>query len=256
MYRINQAFLAARTPVPRLEQGRLPCAISTFDVLARRTVTHASGDTHALVAASCAVPGVMQPVLLGGRTHVDGGVGDLLGLASCAHDERVLSVDLHTVGLLRARATHVALLGTRPGAGGALWRLPGMRNGGGGGGGWGWRRGGKDAGGGGGIIEDAVPGGAEAAVPSSSSQALRPQQPPALLRGCARLQLHGLPFVGPSNMHVRGGDAMAAGRDAMRAALATRAHWGYERVVAVPVPGSARGALAAPTPEATPAPAV
>jgi hypothetical protein len=72
--------------------------------------------------------------------------------------------------------------------------------------------------------------------PQRQPQRLPQQQPPALLRGCARLQLHGLPFVGPSNMHMRGGDAMEAGRDAMRAALTTRAHWGDERIVAVPVP--------------------
>ena len=45
---------------------------------------------------------------LDGALHVDGGWDDLLGLASCSRSERVLSVDLHTVGLTRPRA---AMLG-------------------------------------------------------------------------------------------------------------------------------------------------
>lgn len=57
----------------------------------------------------------MQPITLEGRTHVDGGVGDLLGLASCRPDERVLSVDLHTIGLTRMRKFHVIMFGDSPG---------------------------------------------------------------------------------------------------------------------------------------------
>lgn len=57
----------------------------------------------------------MQPITLEGRTHVDGGVGDLLGLASCTPDERVLSIDLHTIGLTRMRKFHVIMFGDSPG---------------------------------------------------------------------------------------------------------------------------------------------
>ena len=219
VYRINQPFLAANAPVPRLEDSRLPCAVSTFDVVARRTVTHTAGDVAALVAASCAVPGIMQPVFVNGRMHVDGGVGDLLGLASCTDNERVLSIDLHTQGLMRMRAVHVALLGARPGSG-ALWRF-GSRL---------FRRG--DAGAP--VISAAEPvaGAAEEAVPPTSRMAA---PLPPILQGCVRLQLRGLPFVGPRSMD-RGAAAMAAGREAMRAALATRSDWGGERVVSVPVP--------------------
>ena len=222
LYRINQPFLAANAPVARIEDGRLPCAVSTFDVVARRTVTHTAGDVATLVAASCAVPGIMQPVLVHGRLHVDGGVGDLLGLASCTDHERVLSIDLHTQGLMRMRAVHVALLGARPGSG-ALWRF-GSRL---------FRRG--DAGAP--VISAAEPvaGAAEEAVPTSRMAAPLPP----ILQGCVRLQLRGLPFVGPRSMD-RGAAAMAAGREAMRAALATRSDWGGERVVSVPVPEVAK----------------
>jgi hypothetical protein len=70
--------------------------------------------TH--VAVHCVrSPIIMQPIHLDGRIHVDGGVGDLLGLASCTPDERVLSIDLHTIGLTRGRRMHVAIFGESPG---------------------------------------------------------------------------------------------------------------------------------------------
>jgi len=184
-FRINQQFLERSTPIARLEDGRCRVAISTYDLWSRTVVTHTSGPVHAVVAASCAIPGFMQPVTLNGRVHVDGGAGDLLGLASCGPDERVLSVDLLTQGLATLRGWHVRFLGAR--------------------------------------------GGAE-----------------PRLRGCARLQLRGLPFVGPSTMAERGAEAMAAGEAAMCAALRTRAVWGNERIVAVDVPPAA-------APVATPA---
>jgi len=225
VYRINTPFLAANAPAARLEDGRLPCAVSTFDLLSRRTVTHSAGDTATLIAASCAVPGIMQPVVVSGRLHVDGGVGDLLGLASCSPEERVLSIDLHTQGLMRMRSVHVALLGTRPGQG-VVWAA----------GRWAAARllGRGDAAAPALGDGEPVAGAAEAAVPTSRVAAPLPP----ILQGCARLQLRGLPFVGPRSMD-RGASAMAAGREAMRAALATRSQWGGERIVSVPVPGSA-----------------
>jgi len=114
VFKINEKFLAQTTPVSRLEKGVCPVALSTFDVLSRKTVTWSTGDTHTIVAASCAIPGIMQPVWIDGRVHVDGGCGDLLGLASCSAEERVLSVDLHTIGLTTTRKWHVRLFGDRP----------------------------------------------------------------------------------------------------------------------------------------------
>jgi hypothetical protein len=217
VYRINQAFLEQNAPVKRLEEGRLPCSVSTFDLRARRTVTHTAGDVATLIAASCAVPGIMQPVFVNGRLHVDGGVADLLGLASCAPAERVLSIDLHTQGLMRMRSLHVALLGTRPGSG-AVWR-------------WGARlfRGKDDAGA---DAAEPVAGAAEAAVPSTSR--LAPPLPP-ILQGCARLQLRGLPFVGPRSVRSRVMDIAALLRVLTQAPCSLRfrrwnaARWRWRR---------------------------
>ena len=175
-FRINEAFLLSKTPLSRLEAGRVPISVSTYDLFARRVVTHSEGDVHTVVAASCAIPGIMSAVQLNGRTHVDGGVGDLLGLASCTSDERVLSVDLLTQGLMTMRSWHVKVLGARP------------------------------------------------------------RSAEAKLVGCTRLQLRGLPFVGPATMSARAVEAMEAGAAAMRAALKSRGEWGGERVHVADVP--------------------
>lgn len=173
--------MASRAPHPTLEGGRVPVTISTFDVYSRKTVLHSSGPLAATVAASCAIPLFFQPVRLAGRPHVDGGVGDLLALKGVAPLERVLSVDLHTLGLGDARAAHVKHLGA--GAAGVL-------------------------------------------------------------HNCTRLQLRGLPFVGPSSMG-RGPLAFAAGHAAMVAALGRVGIWGGDRVVRVPVKSEAELAAAA-----------
>lgn len=151
---------------------------------ARRTVLHSSGPLAPTVAASCAIPLFFQPVRLGGRPHVDGGVGDLLALASCGPTETVLSVDLHTQGLSTTRRLHARSVGV---------------------------------------------------LPTGSPT----------LEGTTRLQLRGLPYVGPGSMGRGGRVAMAAGHAAMAAALRSRGHWGGDRVVGVDVPAAVREAQAA-----------
>lgn len=181
-FRINEEFLQRVTPLARLEDGRVPVAISTYDLWSRKVVTHSSGDVHSIVAASCAIPGIMGAVQLNGRTHVDGGVGDLLGLASCTADEHVLSIDLLTQGLMTMRSWHVRVLGARP-------------------------------------------------------------QTEPRLAGCTRLQLRGLPFVGPATMSARAVEAMEAGAAAMRVALKSRGEWGGERVHVADVPARVEEAV-------------
>lgn len=189
VFRINQTFIAANAPISLLEDARLPLAISTYDVFARRTVVHRSGPLAATIAASCAIPVVMQPVMLAGRLHVDGFVEDLLALDSCGMDERVLSVNLHFRGAARALPrANKALLGARGTAEGGR-EVPGCRHG---------------------------------------------ERPHTTL-----LQLHNLPLVGPTSMQTAGAKALAAGRDAMRAALQERRRWGGQRIHAVkPAPRS------------------
>ena len=99
--RIRTDVLSAASPVRRLEASpRCPVAISTF--CHKEVVIHTSGDAAQVVAASCSVPRLMQPVRLpdgpGGawRRHSDGFEGDFLAIASCEAGERTLIVDLHT----------------------------------------------------------------------------------------------------------------------------------------------------------------
>ena len=158
-----------KAPISRLESGKIPVAISTFNLFTRRTVVWTKGDAGLVVAASCAIPMIMQPVWLDGEIHVDGGVKDLLGLASCTATERVLSIDLSTTAIAKGRTVHKAILGTQ---------------------------------------DNAEP-----------------------LQNCIKLQLTGLPFVGPTTME-RGAEAMNFAQAAMRRALALRSReWGHERVV-------------------------
>ena len=106
---INQPFLRRHAPATRLEHSAsCPVFISTYDTVAGRTIVHREGDTAAVVAASCAIPRLFQPVQLCGVPHVDGGYDDLLALASCSRTERVLSIDLHTQGLEGPRGRMLA----------------------------------------------------------------------------------------------------------------------------------------------------
>ncbi len=69
---------------------RVPFAASVFDVVTRRTVVLDEGPLPAAVQASCTFPGLLQPVRLGGRTLIDGGVLDRPGLAGMPATDRLL----------------------------------------------------------------------------------------------------------------------------------------------------------------------
>src|SRR5262245_1758778 len=60
------ALLREMLPVAAIESCRAPVAISAFDILARRTAVLARGDLATAIRASCAVPGMFQPVWIGG----------------------------------------------------------------------------------------------------------------------------------------------------------------------------------------------
>jgi NTE family protein len=64
--------------------------VSVFDVRARRTAVLESGPLAPALQASCAFPLLFQPVRLGGRLLLDGGVLDRPGLAAVGPEERVL----------------------------------------------------------------------------------------------------------------------------------------------------------------------
>lgn len=97
--------LRAILPKADLEDCEIETAISTFDLVARRTRVHTSGDINAAVRASCALPGLFWPVKVEGRWSLDGGIKDPWGTASWAEDERVLVHQLSDEG--RASHAHI-----------------------------------------------------------------------------------------------------------------------------------------------------
>ncbi|MEZ4365782.1 MAG: patatin-like phospholipase family protein [Kofleriaceae bacterium] len=81
-------------PVTRLEACPRPVAISAFDLGRRCTVVLRDGELATAITASCAFPGLLQPVRRDGRLLSDGGIGDRPGVAGLADgpaDEPVLS---------------------------------------------------------------------------------------------------------------------------------------------------------------------
>ncbi len=85
-----RARLERLLPVATFEACPRPLAVSAFDVRSRRTVVLRSGPLAPAIQASCAAPLLFQPVRLGGRALLDGGVLDRHGLAGLGEGERVL----------------------------------------------------------------------------------------------------------------------------------------------------------------------
>ncbi len=85
-----RARLEAVLPVRTFEDCPRPVAVSAFDVLARSTAVLDAGPLAPALHASCAVPLLFQPVRIGGRRYLDGGVLDRHGLAALGGEERVL----------------------------------------------------------------------------------------------------------------------------------------------------------------------
>jgi NTE family protein len=75
------ALLREVLPVREVERCAVPVHISVFDILARRTAVVTRGDLPRAIRASCAVPGMFQPVWIDRRPYWDGGVLDRPGLA-------------------------------------------------------------------------------------------------------------------------------------------------------------------------------
>ncbi len=67
-------YVRAKTGGRLIEQMKLPLGIVATDLADGRPVLFRSGDTGLAVRASSAVPAVFQPVLIGGREYVDGGL--------------------------------------------------------------------------------------------------------------------------------------------------------------------------------------
>ena len=60
-------------PDERIENTKMPFAAVAADIQNAQEVILAGGSIRRMVAASCAIPGILPPVMIDGRTFIDGG---------------------------------------------------------------------------------------------------------------------------------------------------------------------------------------
>ena len=72
-----------------LQACRVPVGFSAFDLLTLKTHTLTEGSIQSVVSASCAFPFLFQPVKVGKRYYLDGGIKDRPGMSGLADGERV-----------------------------------------------------------------------------------------------------------------------------------------------------------------------
>lgn len=105
-----EALARART----FAECRMPLAVSAFDVLSARTAVLRDGELAPALHASCALPFLFQPVRIGVRLYLDGGVLDRPGLAGAGHGERVLYHHLTSRSPWRRRNSPALRVPRRP----------------------------------------------------------------------------------------------------------------------------------------------
>lgn len=76
--------------VPRIEDCRVPLAISVFDLTGLASRSLREGSIVDAVYASCCVPFLFQPIRIGRSIYLDGGIGDRPGLAGTPQEGRTL----------------------------------------------------------------------------------------------------------------------------------------------------------------------
>lgn len=86
----------AAVGVRRFAECRTPVRVVAWDVRTRRTVTIADGALVPAIRASCSVPGMFQPAVIGERRLLDGGIADRAGIAAASDGARVLYHHLPT----------------------------------------------------------------------------------------------------------------------------------------------------------------
>ena len=106
--------LEALLPVRTFEACPRPLAVSVFDLRSRRTAVLRSGPLAPALHASCAAPVLFQPVRIGARTYLDGGVLDRHGLAALGPGERVLYHHLTSRSPWRRRSSPALRVPERP----------------------------------------------------------------------------------------------------------------------------------------------
>lgn len=109
-----RARLEALLPVATFEACPRPLAVSAFDLHARRTAVLRAGPLAPALHASCAAPVLFQPVRIGARTYLDGGVLDRHGLAALEPGERVLYHHLTSRSPWRRRSSPALRIPDRP----------------------------------------------------------------------------------------------------------------------------------------------
>ena len=98
-------LLETLAPVKTFEECRVPLALSVYDLLGARTAVLRSGPLAPAIHASCAFPVLLQPVRIGRRIYLDGGVGDRPGMAGVGEGERVLFHHLESRSPWRRKAS-------------------------------------------------------------------------------------------------------------------------------------------------------
>ncbi|MFT6398362.1 MAG: NTE family protein [Bradymonadia bacterium] len=86
-----QEILERTLDCETFEQCRVPASFSVWHIRSRQTEVVDSGQLAAAVRASCCFPGLLQPVDLGGRLFLDGGISDRPAIAAISPNERVLA---------------------------------------------------------------------------------------------------------------------------------------------------------------------
>jgi NTE family protein len=100
-----RALLERLLPARDFDKTRVPFAASVYDPLARRTVVVDDGAIAPAIHASCAVPVMFQPVRIGRRYYLDGGIADRPGLAGMPAGSRVFYHHLASRSPWRAQAS-------------------------------------------------------------------------------------------------------------------------------------------------------
>jgi NTE family protein len=89
--RLFRERLERLLPQASFARCRVPAAVSVFDVRSRSTRVLEGGDVTSAIHASCAVPLLVHPVSIDGRSYLDGGILDRPGLVGMPESEpRVL----------------------------------------------------------------------------------------------------------------------------------------------------------------------
>ena len=75
-------LLEKHLPYPLLEQAPIPMHVVATDMVLGKEVLISAGPTVEAVLASTAIPGVFPPVMIGGRSLIDGGVANNTPISS------------------------------------------------------------------------------------------------------------------------------------------------------------------------------